>query len=308
MISRQFPDINEASFKALSVEEPAVTSALLKAAQGDQSAWLAFQRDAHRAKLQRDRVSAERIAAEAELAVARRGAGAVAAAAAAAKAKAEALRSSLGDDGSGLSTSDARHIVLISGFESFNVGLYRKAARNLARRCPNVELVVFSDRDIESDKEAVQAALDGADVFFGSLLFDFDQVEWLREAVDNIPTKFVFESALELMSTTSVGSFEMKPAPDGKKAGPPPAVKAILAKFGSGKEEDKLVGYLSFLKIGPALLKFVPGRKAKDLRNWLTVYSYWNQGGMENVEEAFAYVARESVSYTHLTLPTTPYV
>ena len=87
---------------------------------------------------------------------------------------------------------------------------------------PNVELVVFSDRDIESDKEAVQAALDGADVFFGSLLFDFDQVEWLREAVDKIPTKFVFESALELMSTTSVGSFEMKPAPDGKKAGPPP--------------------------------------------------------------------------------------
>ena len=294
VISRKFPDINEASFKALSVEEPAVTSALLKAAQqGDQSVWLAFQRDAHRAKLQRDRVSAERIAAEAELAVARRGGGAVAAAAAAAKAKAEALQSSLGDDGSGLSTSDARRIVLISGFESFNVGLYRKAARNLARRCPNVELVVFSDRDIESDKEAVQAALDGADVFFGSLLFDFDQVEWLREAVDKIPTKFVFESALELMSTTSVGSFEMKPAPDGKKAGPPPAVKAILAKFGSGKEEDKLVGYLSFLKIGPALLKFVPGRKAKDLRNWLTVYSYWNQGGMENVEEAFAYVARE---------------
>ena len=294
MVSRAFPDIDEASFKALSVEEPAVTAALLKAAQrGDQTVWLAFQRDAHRAKLQRDRVSAERIAAQTELAVAKRGGGAVAAAAAAAQAKAEALRSSGGDDGSGLSTSGARRIVLISGFESFNVGLYRKAARNLGRRCPDVELVVFSDRDIDSDREAVEAALDGADVFFGSLLFDFDQVEWLREAVDKIPTKFVFESALELMSTTSVGSFEMKPAPDGQKAGPPPAVKAILAKFGSGKEEDKLVGYLSFLKIGPALLKFVPGRKAKDLRNWLTVYSYWNQGGMENVEEAFAYVARE---------------
>ena len=42
VISRKFPDINEASFKALSVEEPAVTSALLKAAQqGDQSVWLA---------------------------------------------------------------------------------------------------------------------------------------------------------------------------------------------------------------------------------------------------------------------------
>jgi magnesium chelatase subunit H len=98
---------------------------------------------------------------------------------------------------------------------------------------------------------------------------------------------------LELMSTTSVGSFDMKPAPDGQKPGPPPAVKAILAKFGSGKEEDKLVGYLSFLKIGPALLRFVPGRKARDLRNWLTVYGYWNQGGGGNVEEAFAFVAQQ---------------
>ena len=171
--------------------------------------------------------------------------------------------------------------------------MYKKAARNLAKRCPGVELAVFSDRDIESRREEVAAALDGAEVFFGSLLFDFDQVEWLCDAVEKIPTRFVFESALELMSTTSVGSFEMKPAPDGKKAGPPPAVKAILAKFGSGKEEDKLVGYLSFLKIGPALLRFVPGRKAKDLRNWLTVYGYWNQGGRENVEEAFAYVAQQ---------------
>ena len=33
------------------------------------------------------------------------------------------------------------------------------------------------------------------------------------------------------------------------------------------------------LKVGPALLKFVPGRKARDLRNWLTVYGYWNQVG-----------------------------
>ena len=85
----------------------------------------------------------------------------------------------------------------------------------------------------------------------------------------------------------------MKPGKDGAKAGPPPAVQKILKKFGSGKEEDKLVGYLSFLKIGPQLLRFIPGEKAKDLKNWLTVYAYWNQGGEINVEEAFSYIARE---------------
>ena len=29
--------------------------------------------------------------------------------------------------------------------------------------------------------------------------------------------------------------------------------------FSSGKEEDRMVGYLSFLKIGPKLLRFLPG-------------------------------------------------
>ena len=47
--------------------------------------------------------------------------------------------------------------------------------------------------------------------------------------------------------------------PSGKSKGPPPAVKKVLSLFGSGKEEDRMVGYLSFLKIGPKLLRFLPG-------------------------------------------------
>ncbi len=47
--------------------------------------------------------------------------------------------------------------------------------------------------------------------------------------------------------------------PSGKSKGPPPAVKKVLGLFGSGKEEDRMVGYLSFLKIGPKLLRFLPG-------------------------------------------------
>eukprot|EP00798_Chlamydomonas_sp_ICE-L_P015476 gene15476-21562_t len=55
---------------------------------------------------------------------------------------------------------------------------------------------VFSDRDVLSQRDKVEAALKGADVFFGSLIFDFDQ----------IPICLVFESALELMSTTELQS------------------------------------------------------------------------------------------------------
>jgi len=41
-----------------------------------------------------------------------------------------------------------KRIVLIAGFESFNAGLYRKAAELAVSRCPNLDIRVFSDRDI----------------------------------------------------------------------------------------------------------------------------------------------------------------
>lgn len=48
-------------------------------------------------------------------------------------------------------------------------------------------------------------------------------------------------------------------ASGGKSKGPPLAVKKLLGLFGSQREEDRMVGYLSFLKVGPKLLKFLPG-------------------------------------------------
>ncbi len=38
------------------------------------------------------------------------------------------------------------------------------------------------------------------------------------------------------------------------------------------------------------LFSLSPGQKAKDLRNWLTIYSYWNQGGRSNVVAMFAHL------------------
>ncbi|MGB3759720.1 MAG: DUF3479 domain-containing protein, partial [Rivularia sp. (in: cyanobacteria)] len=72
-----------------------------------------------------------------------------------------------------------KRIVLIAGFESFNAGLYRKAADIAVSRCSDLDIRVFSDRDISSKRAEVESALQDADVFFGSLLFDYDQVVWL---------------------------------------------------------------------------------------------------------------------------------
>ncbi|KFM28975.1 Magnesium-chelatase subunit H [Auxenochlorella protothecoides] len=150
--------------------------------------------------------------------------------------------------------SGAVRAVLVVGFESFNAALYRAAGERLLHLQPPVQLSVFSDRDLDAGKAELAAALKEADVFFGSLLFDFDQVEWLKARIEHIPIRLVFESALELMSSTQMGG-------ESKSKGPPPAVQKVLKLFGSKREEDKLVGYLSFLKIGPKLLKFLPGKR-----------------------------------------------
>ncbi|MFB2835255.1 magnesium chelatase subunit H [Floridanema evergladense] len=182
-----------------------------------------------------------------------------------------------------------KRIVLIAGFESFNAQLYRKAAELAVVRCPELDIRVFSDRAIATEPDKVEAALQGADVFFGSLLFDYDQVLWLQERVKNIPIRLVFESALELMSLTQIGAFKIGDKPKGM----PKPVKFILDKFSNGREEDKLAGYISFLKVGPKLLKFVPVQKVQDLRNWLIIYGYWNAGGTENVSAMFWTIAEK---------------
>ena len=182
-----------------------------------------------------------------------------------------------------------KRIVLIAGFESFNADLYRTAASLASSRCPDLDIRVFSDRNITTNSTEVETALKNADVFFGSLIFDYDQVMWLRERIAHIPIRLIFESALELISLTKIGAFAIGDKPKGM----PKPIKFILDKFTNGKEEDKLAGYISFLKIGPKLLKFIPVQKVQDLRNWLIIYGYWNAGGSENVASLFWTIAEK---------------
>ena len=171
-----------------------------------------------------------------------------------------------------------QRIVVITGFEVFNGELYRQAANLAVSRCPDLEINIFSDRSLNSEPEVVEAALKTAQVFFASLIFDYEQVMWLRQRIQHIPVRLVFESALELMGLTQLGKFAIGDKPTGM----PKPIQFILSKFSSGREEDKLAGYLSFLKTGPKLLKFIPAKKVQDLRNWLIIYGYWNAGGAEN--------------------------
>jgi magnesium chelatase subunit H len=56
-------------------------------------------------------------------------------------------------------------IVLIAGFESFNIALYRGAAELATACCPELEIFVLSDRDITANPDAFAGTLTDADVF-----------------------------------------------------------------------------------------------------------------------------------------------
>jgi magnesium chelatase subunit H len=192
-----------------------------------------------------------------------------------------------------------QRIVIITGFETFNSALYRQAAQLAQAQCPDLEVCVFSDQSLSSAPAQVETALQGASVFFASLIFDYEQVIWLRERVQTIPIRLVFESALELMSLTQLGKFVI----GDQSKGMPKPIKFILSKFSSGREEDKLAGYLSFLKTGPKLLKFIPAQKVQDLRNWLIIYGYWNAGGTENVAALCSFLAQKYLGLSVNTIP-----
>ena len=276
--------VTEAAFSKLGRDAPAQLTRLMAAvASRDRVRYNKFQAEAQQLALRRDAARREVGAASAAL---------VAAQQALYKDEKEVSNPAVPAVSPG-STNLGSCIVLICGFEQFNVGLYKSVAKRLTAAAPSVRLLVFSDRDIDSRRADVEAALACANAVVVSLLFDYDQSEWLRERLRRVPVRLAFECSLELMSMTQVGTFTMAGTDGGQSRGPPPAVKALLAKFGSGREEDKMLGYLSMLKVMPSLLRFVPGTGARHLRNWVTIYSSWNAGGADNVLRAFLHLSTE---------------
>ena len=86
-------------------------------------------------------------------------------------------------------------------------------------------------------------------------------IPWLAPKVSpRLPTKFPLGCPQDLSGLPKSCSLLQMGSSGGKSKGPPPAVKKLLGLFGSQREEDRMVGYLSFLKLGPKLLKFLPGK------------------------------------------------
>jgi magnesium chelatase subunit H len=163
-LTHTFTDMDDAAFAALGRDNPTLLMALLEATQAaDKAAWTSFQADLQTLKLKRQRLSGQLADARGLLDAAQREAskrqGLGASSGAAAAFDAETARMAPLRTG-GAPVRPVR-IVLVCGFESFNVALYNAAAKRLAALAPHIQLRVFSDRDIATRREAVAAALAG---------------------------------------------------------------------------------------------------------------------------------------------------
>lgn len=224
--------------------------------------WQAFQTKAASLKATRSRLEGERAALEGALE------GALARQRAAARRSEDAAAAAAASSSSAPASSSRnvrplahgpRSLVLVAGFESFNARLYELAAADACRCRPGLKVSVFCDADILGPRSAELAeALSDADAVFCSLVFDFDQVEWLKARIpEKAEVRLAFESALELMATTKLGTFKMDPS--GKSKGPPPAVKKVLSLFGSGRVRRRcsfLFLFFSFCSEGGASRAF----------------------------------------------------
>lgn len=76
---------------------------------------------------------------------------------------------------------DRAVLCLLTGFEQFNRGLYSRAVEAVR---DEIDVRLFTDRDIGTP--ALEQALVDADVFFASLVFDYDQVAWLSPRLERI--------------------------------------------------------------------------------------------------------------------------
>jgi magnesium chelatase subunit H len=135
--------MDEAAFSALGRNDPKLMKRLMASVSADTPTWMSFQKTAQDLSLRRsrDKAATEQLKKQFDLAVRRE--------------REVLLQEEEGDAGEAgvpklRAGEKAAKIVLVSGFESFNVKLYRKVSKDLKRKFPGLNLIVFSDRDITS--------------------------------------------------------------------------------------------------------------------------------------------------------------
>ncbi|NJM07453.1 DUF3479 domain-containing protein [Candidatus Gracilibacteria bacterium] len=187
--------------------------------------------------------------------------------------------------------------VMLLGQQRYSHDFFRKAEAEVRKELPSFRLHVFEEYDTERRPDEVEAAIARCSCLFTSLIILGETSEWLVPVVErhDPPVVFCFESLPEIMRLTKVGSYGFK----GGKGMPKP-VQNVARLLVGGREEDALYGYVKLQQITSKLIKFLPGKKMGDFRNWSTVQSYWSNRDVANAANMFKLILQEYLGQSKL--------
>eukprot|EP00316_Scyphosphaera_apsteinii_P022983 CAMPEP_0119309718 /NCGR_PEP_ID=MMETSP1333-20130426/16236_1 /TAXON_ID=418940 /ORGANISM="Scyphosphaera apsteinii, Strain RCC1455" /LENGTH=1403 /DNA_ID=CAMNT_0007313731 /DNA_START=47 /DNA_END=4258 /DNA_ORIENTATION=- len=121
-----------------------------------------------------------------------------------------------------------------------------------------------------------------ANIFIGSLIFVQELADKVVEAVepvrDQLSACCIFPSMPQVMRMNKIGSFTMASMGQSKN------VMMDFMKKNKPSGTSFQDGMLKLVRTLPKVLKYLPGDKAKDARNFMMSLQYWLGGSPENIE------------------------
>ncbi|MCG8352506.1 MAG: magnesium chelatase subunit H [Chloroflexales bacterium] len=195
--------------------------------------------------------------------------------------------------------TNTTEFVLLLGLERYSREFFRQVEAEVRKDAPEFRLILFEDRDTLRQPDELEAAIARCSCLFTALMTLAEYAEWLVPVVQRIepPVVFAFEGLPEIMRLTRVGGYNM-----GEAKGMPKPVQNIARLLVGRREEDAFYGYVKLQKITRKLIKFMPGKRLADFRNWTNVSSYWSNRSVANLANMFKLILREYCGYSQLTV------
>ena len=185
---------------------------------------------------------------------------------------------------------------VIITLDSHSAGPVARVQAKLKPYFPTLEITVHAAAEWAENPKSLEIAKNdilNADIIIANLLFLEEHVRailpTLKTKRENCDALVGCISSKEVVSLTRMDRLDMSKPTSG--------FLSLLKKLrGSNKSGKPASGkrQMSILRRLPKILRFIPG-KAQDVRSYFLTMLYWLGGS-------------DAVSYTHLTLPTTPYV
>ncbi|MDX2128304.1 MAG: magnesium chelatase subunit H [Chloroherpetonaceae bacterium] len=176
-------------------------------------------------------------------------------------------------------------IAVVLSMEQYSHRIWQDVAKKLEDVCT---LRWCHDFELLDSPEKARDIISTADALFASMIVFKDHADALKSFIDTEKTKsiIVVDSMPEAAALTKLGKFTQS----GK--GMPEGMKKIVRLLVKGRDEDSLYGYIKLQKIVRLALPFLP-EKARDFKNWMSIYNYWTQPIGENIESMFRLLLKE---------------